>query len=90
MNKRRCFIRHLAKMIGKMVASEPGVDYAALFYKPLEKVKEQQLRINKGNFDCYMLSKKPKVIFSGGLITSLTLTKLSCVPRHSMSFSQTH
>ena len=61
MNKRRCSIRHFAKMIGKLVASEPGVDYAALFYKPLEKVKDCQLRINKGNFDCFMkLSKETK------------------------------
>ena len=60
MKKRRCFVRHLAKMIGKMVASETGVDYVALFYKPLEKVKEHQLRINKGNFDCYILSKEAK------------------------------
>ena len=45
-------------MIGKMVASEPEVDFAALFYKPLGKVKDHQHRINKGNFDCYM--KLPK------------------------------
>lgn len=29
-------IRKFAKLIGKMVAAEPGVQYAPLFYKPLE------------------------------------------------------
>ena len=48
-------------MIGKLVASEPGVGYAALFYKPLAKVTDYQLRINKGNIDCFMeLSKETK------------------------------
>ena len=45
-------------MVEKMVASDPGVDYAALFFKPLEKVKVHQLHINKGNFDCYMKLSK--------------------------------
>ena len=54
LNKSKCTIRQFAKLIGLMVASEPGVEHAPLFYKPLEKIKEFQLRINKGNFDRYM------------------------------------
>lgn len=37
-----------------MVAAAPGVEYAPLFYKPLEKVKEQNLKTLKGDFDKYM------------------------------------
>ena len=54
LNKSKCTIRQFAKLIGLMVASEPAVEHAPLFYKPLEKIKEFQLRINKGNFDRYM------------------------------------
>ena len=64
LTSKRSFIRHFAKMIGKMVASEPGVDYAALFYKPFEKVEAHKHRIYKGNFDCYMkLSRYTKYHF---------------------------
>ena len=49
-SKHKCSIRKFAKMIGMMVATEPGVEYTLLAYKPLEKVKDHQLRINKGNF----------------------------------------
>ena len=111
-------------MIGKMVASEPGVDYAALFYKvskgakirnrynqvphltqdtngesdkltvrhhkPLEKVKEHQLRINKGNFDCYMLSKEAKGHIQWWIDHIPYTNKTVMSSGHSMSFSQTH
>lgn len=52
--KSKCSIRQFAKMIGKMVAAEPGVEYAPLFYKPLEKIKDINLRKSKGNFDNLM------------------------------------
>lgn len=34
-----------------MVASEPGIEFVLLHYKPLETVKDQALQISKGNFD---------------------------------------
>ena len=34
---------HFAKIIGKMVASEPGVQCAQLFYKDLEIFKDNML-----------------------------------------------
>ena len=49
LNKSKCTIRKFAK-----VASEPGVEHAPLFYKPLEKIKEFQFQINKGNFNWYI------------------------------------
>jgi hypothetical protein len=54
LKKSKCPIRKLAQVIGKMVAAEPAVTHAPLFYKPLEKLKEAQLNKAKGNFDHYM------------------------------------
>ena len=44
-------IREFAQIIGKMVASEPGVPLAPLYYKPLEIQKDKELKIHKGQFD---------------------------------------
>ena len=38
-------------MIGKFVASFPGVMHAPLYYRQLEKEKNLALKFNKGNFD---------------------------------------
>ena len=54
LSQKRVTIRVFAKLIGKLVALEQGVEYAPLYYKPLEKVKDQQLRIHCGNFDSFM------------------------------------
>ncbi len=35
----------------KFVASEPGVQFAALYYKPLEIERDLALKLNKGDFD---------------------------------------
>lgn len=52
--QKRITIRKFAKLIGKLVATESSVDYAPLNYKPLEKIKEQELNIHKGNYDSFM------------------------------------
>ena len=44
-------IREFAKLIGTMVAAEPGVKYAAAYYKTLELDKDKALKVNKGNFE---------------------------------------
>ena len=54
LNEKRVTIRKFAKLIGKLVATEPGIEYAPLYYKPLEKLKEEELSIHKGNFDSFM------------------------------------
>jgi hypothetical protein len=51
---KRVTFREFAKIIGKLVAAEPGVEYAPLYYKPLEKIKEIELKRHRGNFDSYM------------------------------------
>lgn len=47
-------IRKFSRLVGMLVASEPGVLYAPLYYKPLEKIKLANLNAKKGNFDAYM------------------------------------
>ena len=44
-------IREVAQLIGKLVASEPGVRLAPLYYKTLEIEKDVALKENRGNFD---------------------------------------
>ncbi|MES9881024.1 MAG: reverse transcriptase domain-containing protein [Sedimenticola sp.] len=51
---KRITIREFSALIGKMVAAEPGVAYATLHFKPLEKVKDYYLRLKRGNFDAFM------------------------------------
>lgn len=51
LDQTRVTIRDLAQVIGKMVASEPGVLYAPLFYKGLEIEKNSFLQQHRGNFD---------------------------------------
>ena len=55
-------IREVAKVIGKIVASFPGVMHGPLYYRALEKSKTQALREAKGNFEATMsLSKDAKI-----------------------------
>ena len=54
LRQKRVTIRKFAKLIGKLVATEPGIEYAPLYYKPLEKIKDKELKIHKGNFDSFM------------------------------------
>ena len=48
-------IREFSRLIGKLVATEPGVEYAQLRYKPFERIKDKHLKINNGNFDSTMI-----------------------------------
>ena len=50
LNKQKVTIREFPTLIGKLIASEHGVLYAPLYYKPLEILKDLELKINKGNF----------------------------------------
>ena len=55
-NKRsQIIISELSRLIGKLVATEPGVEYVQLRYKPLERIKEKHLKLNNGNFDSTMI-----------------------------------
>jgi hypothetical protein len=54
LSKRRTNIRHFAKLIGKLVAAIPGVEYAPLYIKPLERIKEQELKNHRGNYNSFM------------------------------------
>ena len=56
--KHRVTIRKFSQLIGKLVATHHGVEYAPLFYKPLEKVKEQEFKKQKGNYNSFMTIPK--------------------------------
>ncbi|XP_069106343.1 uncharacterized protein [Argopecten irradians] len=51
LKRREVTIRTLAQLIGKMVACEPAVPHAPLFYKSLEHEKDQALKSSKGDFE---------------------------------------
>lgn len=51
-------IQEFAQLIGKLVALEQGVEYAPLYYKSLEKVKDEQLKAHYGKFDSFMTMPK--------------------------------
>ena len=48
-------IRYVAKFIGKLVSSFPGVQFGELYYKYLERDKIYFLNLNKGNYDAEMI-----------------------------------
>ncbi|CAG2239292.1 unnamed protein product [Mytilus edulis] len=52
--KKEITIREFAQVIGKLVATEPGVQYAPLYIKSLEITKDLLLKQNYGNFDAKM------------------------------------
>ena len=54
-------IRHVSKVIGKLVAAFPAVQHGPLFYRALERDKIIALKMHKGHFDRKMsLSREAK------------------------------
>ncbi|MCG8045740.1 MAG: hypothetical protein JAY75_18865 [Candidatus Thiodiazotropha taylori] len=54
LDKKLLIIRDFAKLIGKLVAAEPGVLYAGSHYKSMEIDKDMALKRSKGDFDACM------------------------------------
>ena len=48
-------IREVAKVLGLLTSSLPGVLYGPLHYRPIEMDKTQALKSNQGNFDSIMV-----------------------------------
>ncbi|CAB4034632.1 Transposon Tf2-6 poly, partial [Paramuricea clavata] len=55
-------IRQVAKIIGYLVSTLPGVQYGALYYRYLEMDKVSALKISKGNFDAPMTISKDGLV----------------------------
>ena len=51
LQKQKITIRQFAQIIGKIVSSEAGAQFAPLFYRDLEYEKDEKLRLFKGQFD---------------------------------------
>ena len=61
-------IRKFAQLICKCVSVEPGVRYAAIYYKSMEIERDEALKIHRGNFDAVIyISNEIDSAFSGGL-----------------------
>ena len=54
-------IRKFLKLIGKLVATQQGVELAPLYYKPLEKVKELELKKHLGNNNSFLTIPKHRI-----------------------------
>ena len=61
LHKNRQTIRYVAKVIGLMTSSLPGVKYEAAHYKYLEQDKTNAIKISKGCF-CAMMILSPRSI----------------------------
>lgn len=69
-------IREFAQLLGKMVACEPGMQYAPLYYKDLEHEKDQKLKQCKGNYDAHIvISDNSREMISAFLEYSKTAYK---------------
>ncbi|CAC5403252.1 unnamed protein product [Mytilus coruscus] len=53
--KKEVTIREFAQVIGKLVATQPGVQFAPLYIKSLEITKDILLKCHYGNFDAKMI-----------------------------------
>jgi hypothetical protein len=86
--KERVKIRELASVIGKLVATFPGVTYGPLYYRSLEADKQQALIQNFGKFEKFTSissrSKRELSWWIGNLPTAYKCLQL-CPPSVTMS-----
>lgn len=54
LSRRRTTIHKLSQVIGTLIAATPGVEHAPLFIRPLEKMKDKQLKKHKGNYKSFL------------------------------------
>ncbi len=77
----KCKIRFFASIIGKLVATQPGVPHAPLFYRELEFTKTHWLTIRKGKFDAKMkLDSDTKYILQWWIDNIDTQTRQIVIP----------
>ena len=62
LHKNNQTIRYVARVIGLMTSSLPGVKYGAAHYKYLEQDKTNALKISKGRFDAMMILSTQSII----------------------------
>ena len=58
---REITIKEFAQMVGKLVAAEPGVEYAPIYIKSLEIEKDRKLKESNGNFESKMIISNESV-----------------------------
>ena len=79
---RKITIRKFAQLIGKCVSVEPGVRYAALYYKLMEIERDEALKMHKGNFEVTLyLSEESKLCIQWWIDTITTSFRPICLPK---------
>ena len=79
---RKITIRKFAQLIGKCVSVEPGVRYAALYYKLMEIERDKALKIHKGNFEATLyLSEESKWCIQWWIDNITTSFRPICLPK---------
>jgi hypothetical protein len=58
---REITIKEFAQIVGKLVAAEPGVEYAPIYIKSLEIEKDRKLKESNGNFEYKMIISNESV-----------------------------
>ena len=48
--QKMCTIQTIAQLVGKMVATIPGIKYAKIYYRVIDNEKNDALKLNKGNY----------------------------------------
>ena len=61
LKNREITIREFAQIVGKLVAAEPGVEYAPIYIKSLEIEKDRKLKESNGNFESKMIISNESV-----------------------------
>ena len=80
-------IRYVAKVIGKIVSSFPGVEFGRLHYRHLERDKIQALAVSKGDYDAMMqLSSRAREELNWWCINIMHVYRKITHPSYSHSF----
>ena len=61
LKNREITIREFAQIVGKLVAAEPGVEYAPIYIKSLEIEKDRKLKESNWNFESKMIISNESV-----------------------------
>ncbi|MEW8544652.1 MAG: hypothetical protein AB2693_14070 [Candidatus Thiodiazotropha sp.] len=79
---KRITIRKFAQLIGKCVSVEPGVRYAALYYKSMEIERDDALKMYRGDFDAFIgISNESKLCIQWWIDNIRTSFRPICLPK---------
>ena len=78
----RIAIRKFAQRIGKCVSVEPGVRYAAIYFKLMEIERDKALRLHNSNFDAMLcISNESRLCIQWWINNVQTSFRPICLPK---------